>query len=204
MRSAILLLTVGVSAVWSGSSSLWTLQVDRNHSELGFTVPIIGGLSQVRGTFSDYDVEIAYDDADITSSHLDVTVRVASIDTHNDDRDEDLRGATFFDVTRTPVATFRSERIERTDSGYTAEGPLTIKGITRNIDLPFTLTGTTEVEGRPVVGLHARVVLNRKDFDLGTDWRHTVIPNFLGDSVTVEVAAVTRPGARETGPIGGV
>jgi len=56
------------------------------------------------------------------------------------------------------------------------------------------VAGMSQTEdGRPVWGFSTQLKLNRKDFDIGTDWVHTAIPNFIGDEVLIEIDLWTRP-----------
>ena len=71
---------------------------DTAHSNVGFSMPILGGLSQVRGKFSEFTVEIVYDDQDVTKSTVNAVIKAASIDTGIEGRDKHLRNADFFDV----------------------------------------------------------------------------------------------------------
>jgi polyisoprenoid-binding protein YceI len=89
------------------------MKVDRNHSTIGFAVPILGGLSRVTGKFTDFDLAVVYDETDITKSSVNATIRVTSIDTGVADRDKDLRSAGFFDVDKYPTITFVSHTIEK-------------------------------------------------------------------------------------------
>ena len=77
-------------------------KVDHNHSTIGFAVPILGGLSKVTGKFTDYDLTILYDEADIAKSSINATIRIVSIDTGIAERDKDLRSAAFFDMENSP------------------------------------------------------------------------------------------------------
>ena len=105
------------------------LRIDTNHSTLGFSVPIVGGLSQVTGKFTDFDVQIIWDEADPAASSVQATLQVASIDTGIDDRDSDLQSPNFFDVATYPTLTFESDHIEQQGEGFLAHGTLTMKGV---------------------------------------------------------------------------
>ncbi len=73
-------------------------------------------------------------------------------------------------------------------------GDLTMRGKTKTVELPVSVTGMSPTEdGRPVWGFSTRLKLNRKEFDIGTDWVHSAIPNFIGDEITVEIDLWTRP-----------
>ena len=87
--------------------------IDNNHSTVGFSVPILGGLSQVKGKFTDFAITINNDEKDITKSSVSVVIKATSVDTGIEGRDRHLRTADFFDVEKFPEITFKSERIEK-------------------------------------------------------------------------------------------
>lgn len=190
------------AAVWiSPAFGQYICPVEPNHSTVAFSVPIAGGITQVTGKFTEFSVEIVYDDEDLTKSSVNATIQAASIDTGIDARDKDLRGSQFFDVENHPEITFRSRRIEKRGDGHVAVGDLTMRGVTRPIELPFRITGVQRSEdGRPILGVSIRWKANRRDYGIGTGWQHTVIPNFIGDEIGVEIDLWTRRGRKGEDP----
>lgn len=166
--------------------------IDNNHSTVGFSVPILGGLSQVKGKFTDFSITINNDEKDITKSSVSVVIKATSVDTGIEGRDRHLRNADFFDVEKFPEITFKSERIEKKGKEFIAHGPLTMHGVTKQIALPFTITGTFKnpSNNKMSVGYSARAVLNRRDF--GINYSRQDNPTFIGDNITVEIELVTR------------
>lgn len=168
------------------------MKVDHNHSTVGFAVPILGGLSRVTGKFTDYDLAVIYDEADITKSSINATIRVTSIDTGIPDRDKDLRSAAFFDVEKYPTITFASHSIEKKDNThFIAHGTFTMKGVSKEIDLPVSLTGQFEnpATKKMIFGFHASMKLNRRDY--GITWEHQALATFVGDEVAVEIDIIS-------------
>jgi polyisoprenoid-binding protein YceI len=166
--------------------------IDNNHSTVGFSVPILGGLSQVKGKFTDFAITLNNDEKDITKSSVSVVIKATSVDTGIEGRDRHLRNADFFDVEKYPEITFKSERIEKKGKQFIAHGPLTMHGVTKQIALPFTVTGTFKnpSTNKTSVGYSARTVLNRRDF--GINYSRQDNPTFVGDNITVEIELVTR------------
>ncbi len=75
-------------------------------------------------------------------------IPVASIDTNNADRDEHLRSDDFFRVSTHPNMTFESTSVRRVNATeLIATGNLTIKGVTREVQMPITILGVQELEG---------------------------------------------------------
>ncbi len=167
-------------------------RIDTNHSSVGFSVSIMGGLSKVTGKFTDFTITLMNDENDITKSSVSVVIKAASIDTGIKDRDNDLRTANFFDVEKYPEITFQSTRIETKGKRLIAVGTFTMHGVSKEIALPFTITG---IDKNPAtkkmnIGYAARITLNRRDF--GINWRHPAVPNFVGDNVEIEINLITR------------
>ena len=166
--------------------------IDNNHSTVGFSVPIFGGLSQVKGKFMDFAITLNNDEKDITKSSVSVVIKATSINTGIEGRDRHLRNADFFDVEKYPEITFKSERIEKKGKQFIAHGPLTMHGVTKQIALPFTVNGTHKntSNNKFAVGYSAKMVLNRRDF--GINYSRQDNPTFVGDNITVEIELVTR------------
>jgi polyisoprenoid-binding protein YceI len=165
---------------------------DTAHSNIGFSVPIAGGLSYVRGKFTDFTVAITYDDKDVTKSSVEAAIKAASVDTGIERRDAHLRTADFFDAEKQPLITFKSSRIEKKGKSLIAHGTFTMRGVSKEIELPFTINGVSRDEktGKTTLGLTARTTLNRKDF--GVSFSQPANPNFLGDMVEIELNIITR------------
>ena len=143
------------------------------------------------GTFRDYDAKIAYAADQLATSHIDVTIRLKSLDSKNQERDSALAGTDWFDFAKFPTATFRAATIRSTPTGPVGDADLTIKGHTKRIAFPFTW----KVDGAKAT-LDARVTLDRIDFGLGTgEWADDAV---AGKKVEVVVhlqlvAAVPAP-----------
>jgi polyisoprenoid-binding protein YceI len=83
---------------------------DNAHSSVGFTIRHLL-VSKVRGTFTKWSGTLAIDEQDLSRSHVAVDIDVASIDTHEPQRDAHLRSGDFFEVEKHPTITFRSMRV---------------------------------------------------------------------------------------------
>jgi polyisoprenoid-binding protein YceI len=176
-----------------------TVKVEPNHSTVGFVVPIAGGITKVTGKFNEFKATLSWHEpitkgSDLTKCSVNAAIKAASINTGNADRDKDLQGAKFFDVQNHPEITFQSKLVKKKGEEYLMIGDLTMRGKTKTVELPVLVTGMSPTEdGRPVWGFSTRLKLNRKEFDIGTDWVHSAIPNFIGDEVAIEIDLWTRP-----------
>jgi polyisoprenoid-binding protein YceI len=166
--------------------------IDAAHSNIGFSIPIAGGLSNVRGKFNEFTVTIVYDDKDVTKSSVDAVIKAASIDTGIEKRDAHLRTPDFLDVEKYPEITFKSSRIEKKGKDFIAHGTFSMHGVSKEVSIPFTLNGVTRDEktGKTVLGATGRTTVNRRDY--GINFARPDNPNFLGDAVEIELNLITR------------
>lgn len=167
-------------------------KIDVNHSNIGFAVPIMNGLSKVHGKFSEFTMELNFDEKDITKSSVNVVIKAKSIDTGINARDEHLRNPDFFEVEKFPDITFKSKKIIKKGKKMTMIGDFTMHGVTKEISFPFEIVGKSidEKEQTVVYGFYAQTSVNRRDF--GINYQHQTVPNFIGDVVEVELNLITR------------
>jgi polyisoprenoid-binding protein YceI len=149
----------------AGTRSVW--QADPFHTQVEFAAKHLGMMT-VRGHFSELSVTGHIDPNDPEGSSVEVIIQTASVRTHNETRDNDLRSSNFLEVDKYPTITFKSTKIEPVgQERYTVTGDLTIKGITR----PVTLHGVRYGEfNDPMmghrIGYSGEGKINRKDFGL--------------------------------------
>ncbi len=138
--------------------------IDGSHTELGFAVRHMA-VSRVRGRFSRFEgsIEIAENPAD---SKVSVSIDARSVDTRDENRDNHLRTADFFDVENHPTWTFVSTAIKpKGPTEFKVEGDLTIRGVTRPVVLDAILEGVVnDPMGNHRVGFSASTAVNRDDF----------------------------------------
>lgn len=139
-----------------------TWDIDSVHSDIQFTVRHMG-VGKSRGRFGSVQGEIVTA-ADPLESSVTATIETSSIDTGNADRDAHVRNADFLDVEQFPTATFRSTGVRRDGEDFVIDGEFTLHGVTKPVALETELGGFTE-DG--LLGLSAKVVLNRTDFGVG-------------------------------------
>ena len=85
---------------------------DDPHSQLGFTVTHLG-VSDVSGTFNDFDVTVSSSKPDFSDAVFELTANVASIDTRVEARDNHLKSADFFDAQKFPSLSFKSTSLKK-------------------------------------------------------------------------------------------
>jgi len=177
-----------IFACCSGALAADTYTIDPVHSAVGFSVQHMM-ISHVNGTFQDFSGTIVYDEKDPSKCSVNVNIKATSIDTRNQDRDADLRTNKFFDAAKFPEITFASTRIEKTGDSYIAHGPLTIRGVSKEVALPFKISGTAKDPwGKTRLGAQAGLTINRQDF--GVSWNKKLDGGgvLIGDEVKIDLA----------------
>jgi polyisoprenoid-binding protein YceI len=143
-----------------------TWAADPAHSKAGFAVKHMG-IATVRGEFTKFEGALEVGD-DLSTAKAYGTVKVASVDTNEPQRDEHLRSADFFDVEKFPELSFQSTRIEPLDGDtFRIVGELTMHGVTREIELTAEVQGADiDPWGKQRVGLEITGQLSRGDFGM--------------------------------------
>jgi polyisoprenoid-binding protein YceI len=165
-----------------------TFAIDKAHSEAVFQVRHL--ITKVRGRFSQFEGRIEFDEAEPENSAVEVTIDAASIDTNEPDRDKHLRSDDFFGADTHPQITFKSTRVTRSGANrFDVAGPLTIRGISKDITLPVTFLGVaTDPWGKARAGFEAEITINRKDF--GLTWNAALETGgfLVGDEVKISLS----------------
>ena len=172
-----------VAATAQAATEAW--KIDTSHSNVGFTVRH-NIVAKVYGRFAEFDGTVTLDPADLKSAVVDVTIDAASVDTDNDKRDGHLKTPDFFDVAKYPTITFKSTAVTPKDKETgTITGDLTINGVTKPVELAYTVLGFTEAWGGQRAGFEATGKINRKDFNV--NWNKTLDNGGLVVSDTVDI-----------------
>lgn len=182
-----LALTLGALAmlspiVTSAQTSTWT--PDKAHSEVDFSI-LHMSLTKVHGRFAVSSGQIAWNEADVTKSTVNITIDVNSVDTGVGPRDSDLKSSNLFDTAQFPTATFVSTSVSKTANGLTVNGNLTLHGVTKPVVLQVEgPTGPMPgMDHKPHAGFSATTTLSRTAFGIGTKYP----PAVVGDDVQLNV-----------------
>ncbi len=162
--------------------------VDPGHSHVGFGVKHMV-VSTVKGRFGSFSGTITYAPEDLARASVEVTIQTASVDTGIADRDAHLRNGDFLAADQFPTITFKSSRVERRGDGYVAHGTLTMRGVSREVSLPFTVNGPVEARGKTFLGFDVEpVTVNRQDW--GVSWSKALDAGGLvvGNEVTLDLS----------------
>jgi polyisoprenoid-binding protein YceI len=137
-------------------------------SSLTFTFDQAGAAS--KGSFKQFSTELAYDEKTPASGNLNVKVQIASIDTQDQERNDNLASADLFDTPKFPTAQYTASSFARTAAGgLEAVGKLTLRGVTHDLRLPLKIVPTaTGLE------LSGSTAIKRLDYGVGQgDWKST-------------------------------
>ena len=163
-----------------------TWNIDPSHSQIGFMVRH-AMVTKTRGQFTDYTGSFTIDPENVNNA-ANVVIQATSIDTGNADRDGHVRTGDFFEVEQHPEITFVATGAKVTsDNEGVLTGDLTIKGVTKSIDLDVEFEGTNvDAYDLERIGLTASGSINRKDF--GVDWQAPLNSGVMvSDKVVLEI-----------------
>ena len=158
-----------------------TFTLDPTHTTIGFIVRH-AMVTKVRGQFNDFE-------STINGDSVSATIKSASIDTNNAERDAHVKGEDFFNVEQFPEMTFKSTSFDVDDNGNgTVTGDLTIKGITKPVTLDVETEGTAEDPfGNLRLGFEAKTKINRTDFGIDFNAPLNTGGVMLSDEIKIEI-----------------
>lgn len=168
-----------------------TWELDPSHTSIEFSVRHMM-VSTVKGQFEKVKGTLQIDDKDVTKSTVEVTIDLASVNTHEPKRDGHLKSADFFDASKFPSATFRSTKVQKVGKNkLKVTGTLNLHGVTQSVVLD--VEGPTEAFKTPfgttVRGVRASGKIDRKEFGIG--W-NKVLDNggvLVGNEVSLDLSA---------------
>lgn len=167
------------------STTIWT--IDPAHTDVEFAVKHMM-IATVKGRFS--DIKGTAEVPEAGEPTINVTIRVGSIDTRQEQRDAHLRSPDFFDVENHPEMRFVSTKTVSAADGWKISGNLTIKGVTKPVTLDVTNEGTgRDPWGNERMGVSASTKIDRREF--GLTWNAALEAGgfLVGDDVKISVNA---------------
>jgi polyisoprenoid-binding protein YceI len=180
-------MSVTETSVQGSLPAVGTWTIDPSHSTVGFTIRHMM-VSKVRGRFGAFEGTITIAQDPLASS-VAATIDAASIDSRDAKRDEHLRSGDFLDTERFPSLSFVSHSVkEAADGGYVLAGDLTIRDVTRPVELSLQPAGVaTDPWGGTRAGFEASTEISRKDY--GLEWNLALETGgfVLGDKVRIDL-----------------
>jgi polyisoprenoid-binding protein YceI len=175
-------MSIATDSTFSSDIVAGTWTIDASHSEVGFTVRHL--MSKVRGQFTKFEGSLTTGTS-LESTRATATIDLNSIDTRDETRDGHLRSADFFDVENHGGMTFATTSFD----GATATGELTVKGVTRTIELDVEFLGAGQDPwGGSRLGFEATTEISRKDFGIDFNIPLDGGKVLIGDKVSIHLA----------------
>ncbi len=145
----------------------WAL--DTTHSEILFKVKHLM-ITNVKGEFRTFNAEVESDGDDFANASVKLIIDASSVFTNNEDRDNHLRSADFFDVANFPQINFKSTSMQKIDAeNYKLTGMLDMRGVSKEVTLDVEYGGINiDPWGNKKAGFSLTGVFNRKDW--GLNW----------------------------------
>jgi len=148
------------------TKTIWT--IDQMHSEVQFKVKHLV-ISTVTGTFNSFEGKLESEDEEFDGAKASFQIDINSIDTNVADRDAHLKSADFFDAENHPHISFEGELKKQDVNHYQLTGPLTMRGVSKEVTLDVELGGTMQdAYGQTKAGFEINGKVNRKEF--GLNW----------------------------------
>ncbi len=163
-----------------------TWEIDPVHSEVGFTARHMM-VSKVRGRFTQFSGEFVTA-ADPLQSSVTATIDLTSIQTGNEQRDQHIRSADFFEVDKYQTMTYRSTGLRAEGDHYVLDGELTLKDVTKEVPLSLELNGFgPDPFGGTRAGFTAIGEINRRDFGVNFSAPMETGGVVVSDKVTIQL-----------------
>ena len=147
----------------------------------------------------DFSGEVELTPDSITPASLRLTVKSASLEetgTVFTEEQKKIINKEVHDIVllpeKYPEITFQSKRVEKKGKNFLAIGDFSMHGVTKEIAIPFTVTGkfVNPDNQQMSTGFSANLTINRRDY--GINWKNPKVPNFVGDLVNIELAILVR------------
>ncbi len=145
-----------------GTAPAWRVDPEASAIRFDYVYSDASSETPVSGRFGEWNADIRFAPGDLEASSVSVTIALASADTGIPIHDNALRGAGWFNVAAYPHARFESRDIRQTESGYEARGSLTLRGVSEDVRLPFTLNLSQDN-----ATMSGELTIDRRDFGLG-------------------------------------
>jgi polyisoprenoid-binding protein YceI len=156
--------------------------VDAVHSSVVFRIKHMN-TSYFYGHFNELTGTVAYDDAKPDAGSMDLSIKIESVDTHNQNRNNHLKSASFFNAAEFPNATFKSTSWKKSgDNAFDVTGDMNIHGQTKPVTIKLEKTGQGKGQQGEIIGFETTFTIKRSDFGI------TYMPDGLSDEVKLMVS----------------
>ena len=185
MRAVLLSAAAGLAIVAHAADTQPVPHYALDQAKSTLTFSFVQAGAQNQGRFTRFPVNFDFSSDNLAAGRLEVVVEMSSLDSGDQERDDTLRGADMFTVTKFPQSHFTATQFVKTATGFEAIGKLTIRGVTRDARVPFSFRIATE-NGMTVGYMNGKTSLKRLDYGVGQgDWKST---EWVGADVGVSFA----------------
>lgn len=174
---------------FSAFSQTWV--TDPAHSHLGFTIKHLM-ISTVSGNFKQFEIKAVTTKPDYSDAKIEVIAQILSINTDQEQRDNHLRSADFFDAKQFPTLNFKSTSVKNVKGNeYKLIGNLTMHGVTKLVELDLIFEGKVQnpMNKKDIAVFTIKGLLKRSDFGIGSKFPVAMV----GDEVTINATAELSP-----------
>ncbi|EQB0018715.1 YceI family protein [Campylobacter jejuni] len=186
MKKVLLSSLVAVSLLSTGLfAKEYTL--DKTHTDVGFKIKHLQ-ISNVKGNFKDYSAVIDFDPASAEFKKLEAIVKIASVNTENQTRDNHLQQDDFFKAKKYPDMTFVMKKYEKIDNEKgKMTGTLTIAGVSKDIVLDTEIGGVAKgKDGKEKIGFSLNGKIKRSDFKFAASTSTITLSDDINLNIEVE------------------
>lgn len=160
-----------------------TYTIDLSHSAFLFRVKHLD-IAYTHGRFNEFSGTFQVDEKNPAESSVEISVKVASVDTNDEKRDDHLRSPDFFNVNQFPTMTYKSTAVKKLEGAmWEVTGNLTLHGVTKPVTMKLEKTGEGgDPWGNHRIGFEGTTSIKRSDFGM------TNMMKAVGDEIRITVA----------------
>lgn len=190
----MLAVLVGVPSIAQNDSKSLIRQfykINRGHSYLEFSV-LYMGYAKVKGRFADFEGMLRFDENDISNTSISLSIKIESIDTDLDWRDNDLKSDAWFDAEKFPKIYFQSNRIISKDQAFDVVGDFTIRDVTKEVTVSMNPPSgvLADIRGDSQVIFTGTLTIDRTEYGVAGERWSKIKENIagVGDLVDIEIS----------------
>ena len=144
----------------------------------------------IRGKFDKWDATFTMTSPELSTAVLDIKIQAATVNTGSGTKDGKLKGKDFFDAQHNPLITFHSTKVEQTGPDTIVfDGDFTIRGVTKQEKLTFTMNGKGTGTGR----VKGTMAFDRKQYGMNSGIPFIKIADRVEVSVDLTAKRVSGP-----------
>jgi polyisoprenoid-binding protein YceI len=165
------------------ASAQTTWKIDKGHTNIQFNVTHMV-VAEVNGSFKDFDGSVVSKSDDFNGAEVEFTVKTASVNTANENRDNHLKSDDFFNAEKFPDIKFKGT-IVKTDGKYQLKGDFTMRDVTKPVVFDITYGGTIDTGRGVKAGFKFTGKVSRLEY--GLKWSNKLASGELAVADEVEV-----------------